>query len=268
MTSITAGIEHKPWVPKIARIGLIAKGIVYVILGALAFMAAFEIGGQSNQDTNKAGVFNSIKDFPGGIILLVLLAAGLVCYSIWRMIQTFSGHDPDVKLSKRVRYFFSGVIYLLLAGTAVQMIVSHEQENGDGNQHLVARMLDHPAGEWIIGTVALMFAAVGIYQIYYAVSEKYKKHVEQLNGNSNGASALLKAGKVGYISRGIVWLLLAYLFLMAALHSNSSEAGGTSKAFQSLESSSYGSYLLGALGLGLVAYGVFNFIRAKYQRDF
>lgn len=265
--SQTVSIENaKPWIDKIARIGLIAKGVVYVILGTLAFMAAFEIAGQTNRDSNKEGVFNSIKEFPGGVIVLFLLAAGLICYSIWRGVQTFSnGNGSGIKWTKRVRYFFSGLIYLSLAGTAIQMIIRNKNKSDDENQYWVSEMLNHSFGQWFVGVGACILAGIGMYQLYYGLSEKYKKHVQELNLHSNGSSLLLRSGKIGYMARGIVWLIIAFLLLRAALHNNSSEAGDMSKAFSFIENASLGSYLLGALGIGLLAYGVFNFIRARYE---
>ena len=266
MTQTVSFANAKPWIEKIARIGLIAKGVVYVLLGTLAFMAAFEIGGQTNRDSSKSGVFNSIKEFPGGVIVLFLLAVGLICYSIWRGVQTFSnGNGSGIKWTKRVRYFFSGLLYLSLAGTAIQMIIRNKNKNDDENQYWVSEMLNHPFGQWFVGVGACILAGIGIYQLYYGLSEKYKKHVQELNLHSNGSSLLLRSGKIGYIARGIVWLIIAFLLLRAALHNNSSEAGDTSKAFSFIENASFGSYLLGALGIGLLAYGVFNFIRARYE---
>ncbi len=262
--SLTTAV--KPWLRNIARAGLIAKGIVYVILGILGFMAAFEIGGQTNSDTNKEGVFDSIKEFPGGLVGLGLLAAGLICYSIWRGVQTFSNTDgSEKKWTKRVRYFFSGLVYLSLAFTAIQIIFRSRADKEDKNQYWISEILNHPFGQWLIGLAGLVLAGVGIYQIYYGVSEKYKKHVQQLSLHSTTSSLLLRSGKIGYISRGIVWLILAYLLVRAALHNDSSGAGDTGKAFSFIEDSSFGSYLLGALGVGFMAYGVFNFIRARYE---
>lgn len=249
----------------IARLGLIAKGMVYVILGALGFMAAFEIGGHTNSDTNKTGVFDYIKEFPGGIVALILLAAGLLCYSFWRGVQTFSNTNEKKKWSKRARYFFSSLVYLSLAYTAVQMIILNRSDKADKNQYWAAEVLNKPYGQWLIGLGALVLTGVGIYQIYFGISEKYKKHVQQLNLHSSGSALLLRSGKIGYVSRGIVWLIIAYLAFRAALYNKSSEAGDTGKAFDFIESFSFGSYLLGALGIGLIAYGAFNFIRARYE---
>jgi hypothetical protein len=145
------------------------------------------------------------------------------------------------------------------------MLFRDSAEKEDKNQYWVSEILNHSYGEWLLGFGAVIIAAVGIYQISYGVSEKYKKHVQQLDANSNRSNVLLRAGKIGYVSRGIVWLIIAYLLLRAALHKSSSEAGDTGKAFAFIENSSFGSYLLAALGIGLIAYGTFNFIRARYE---
>jgi plastocyanin domain-containing protein len=75
----------------------------------------------------------------------------------------------------------------------------------------------------------------------------------------------LYSGKIGYVARGIVWLVIAFLMLKAAWHANATQAGGSVEAFQFIEQSRYGSYLLGIVGLGLIAYGFFNFVRARYE---
>lgn len=258
--------SNNSWLSKLARAGLIAKGMVYVILGILGFMAAFEIGGTTNDDTNKTGALVSIKELPGGLIILVLLVIGLICYSGWRLIQSFAGSsNAETKWTKRVRYFWSAIIYLLLAATALQMIFLNRNGKGHQDQYWVSRILQHPSGQFIITLAGIVLAAIGVYQIYYGLSEKYRKHVQELNTHGSKSKFLLTSGKIGYIARGVVWIIIGYLFFLAGLHKNSAEAGDTGKAFGFIENSAFGSYLLGALGLGLIAYGIFNFIRARYE---
>ena len=256
-------------IERIAQAGLVAKGIVYILLGILAFMAAFEMGGQSNSDVDRNGVFGVVMDMPAGTWLLGLIAAGLICYSIWRGIQTFRpNHDggKETKPGKRILYFLSGLAYLGVAFTAIRMILHMRTSNGDKNQEFASQVLQQSYGQWLLGAAALILAGIGLYQIYYGLSEKYRKHVNRMSTNTQVSSLLLRSGKVGYIARGVVWLIIAYLLLKAALHANSSEAGDTAKAFQFIENSTAGSLLLGALGLGVIAYGVFNFVRARYER--
>ena len=260
-------ITQRSTVHTLAKAGLISKGIVYIILGALAFMAAFEIGGQSSSDTNRSGVLSSLRSMPAGKVLLLIVTAGLLCYCVWRIVQAFHVHEDDSrkKWGKRARYIFSCLAYLSLAFTALQVVLYNKENNGDTNQHWAAKIMSQPFGQWLLGIGALILAGVGIYQIWYGLSEKYKKHVESNRQHAGVTSQLLVAGKIGYVARGIVWLLLAYMGFKAAVDSNPKEAGDTGKAFQFLESWSAGSLLLGALALGLIAYGIFNFIRARFE---
>ncbi len=253
------------FIKSLAQAGLIAKGIVYVLLGLLAFMAAFELGGKGNNDATQTGALQLVKDFPAGEILLLVVAAGLFCYSIWRGIEAFGADNSQKGWTKRLRYFFSGLAYLAFAITAIR-IGGGEKLKGDQNQSLAMELMNKPFGEVLVGLGGILLAGIGAYQIYYGISEKYRKHVQGLSLHTSQASVLLRSGKIGYISRGIVWLVIAFLFLRAAFLSAGSEAGNTSKAFRFIENSPYGSPLLGFLGLGLIAYGVFNFIRARYER--
>ena len=256
--------EAKPWVEKIAQVGYISKGIIYVLLGALGFMAAFEL--TKNNEANQNGALRFVKELPAGTILLLVLVLGLLCYSTWRGIQAFyNPKNEEKKWTKRLRYLFSGLSYLGLAYTALRAALGDSTKGGDQNQKLAGELMSQPLGQVLVWLAALTFAAVGIYQIYYGFSGKYRKHVQDLSLGSQQASLLLKSGKIGYISRGIVWLVIGFLFSRAAIHSAANEAGSTAKAFQFIEGTPFGSYLMGALGLGLVAYGVFNFIRARYE---
>jgi hypothetical protein len=144
------------------------------------------------------------------------------------------------------------------------MLFTHD-EGKNNKKEQAQQLLEQPFGQWMLGIVALIMAATGIYQCYYGLSEKYRKHVTEA-GNSINNKLLHLAGTIGYLARGIVWLLIAWMFLKAALHSNSSEAGDTSEAFSYLASASYGSYLLAGVGIGLMCYGLFNFIRARFEK--
>ena len=257
-----------PDTEKIARVGLTAKGVVYVLLGVLAFMASFGLNSTSSEDTTKAGVFDFIYEQPAGTISLWGVTAGLVCYVIWRFIQAFNDSENKGKDAKgfaiRARYLFSGLVYSSLAVESARMLLFHQKDSGDNSQDMTQELLSKPMGQWLVGIVALLLVGVGLYQIWYGLSEKYRTHVNK-SVKADYKAVLLSSGKIGYIARGVVWLLLSYIFLQAALTSNASEAGDTSKAFRMLIHSSYGPYLLALIGMGLVCYGIFNFIRARYE---
>ncbi|WP_276496044.1 DUF1206 domain-containing protein [Pontibacter litorisediminis] len=258
------------WVENFARFGLTAKGVVYCLLGILAFMAAFEIGGQSTDNTQRSGIFRTILDLPAGSVLLGITALGLFCYAIWRFIQAVKDTEDQGSgakgIAKRLRYVFSGLVYGSFAFLAARMVLgSSGGSSSDSRETLAAKLLEQPFGQWLVGIVAVGTILAGLYQIYYGYSEKYKKEVQSGGLKHDVEHQMIRAGKLGYMARGIVWIVIGYLFLQAALKSSASQAGGNSAAFQFLENASYGSFILGAVALGLIFYGVFMFMRAKYQ---
>jgi hypothetical protein len=258
------------WYPRFGRVGLVSKGIVYCITGVMAFIGAFELGGGGGGEVNKSGIFSFVEQ-AGGRTALAILALGLLCYCIWRGIQAFSDKEHKGNSAKglgtRAAYLLSGIAYLLLAIYAGKMALFHQKgSEGDSQQNLASQLLDKPFGPALLGIVALIIAGVGIYQAYYGLSGHYKKHVDGLSAHDSTSRLLLVSGRIGYLAKGIVWLLIAILLGKAALHTNAGEAGDTGKAFAFLEQWSFGSYLLGAVAFGLVCYGVFSFIRARYER--
>ncbi|MFD2515618.1 DUF1206 domain-containing protein [Pontibacter locisalis] len=273
MDTISSHVPAPPpkWVENFAKVGLTAKGVVYCLVGILAFMAAFELGGGSSQSAGKKGVFQFILEQPFGKWLLGAVALGLACYAIWRFIQGFrdtenEGHDAK-GIGKRIRYIFSGLVYGALAYLAANMALGNGGSGGGGESRetLASQLLQQPFGQWLAGIVAVAIIATGLYQIYYGLSDKYKKKVQQVGLKHDIEEKMIRMGKIGYVARGIVWIVIGYMFLQAALQSNPQQAGGSSSAFRFLENSSYGSYLLGAVAIGLVFYGIFMFMRAKYQ---
>lgn len=258
------------WVVRFARVGLLAKGIVYCLVGVLAFMAAFEVGGRTEQGASKTGVFRFVLEQPYGKILLGLIVAGMLCYTIWRFIQAIRDTEEkgtDAKgIGYRIGYAFSGAVYGALAFTAAQLLLGNGGSGGGDSRRTLAReLLAQPFGQWLLGAVAVGTMCMGLYQFYRAYSRKYMSNVQASRLKAEMRDTLVRAGLIGHVARGIVWLIIGYLFLRAALHSNFREAGSSSEAFQFLEEASYGSFLLGALALGLVCYGVFMFVRAKCE---
>ena len=251
---------HKTLLPTLARVGLSAKGFTYCLLGILLVLSALQL--QSSKNATSSGVFSQVLDLPAGSILLILLIFGLLCYTGWRMIQAFGKSSKEVPA--RARYFFSGISYAALAFSAYA-ILNGNGGGGNQNQAWAREILSKPMGQWLLGIGALIMAITGGYQIWYGLSEKYTKHVQKIHAQNSSSEILLRSGKIGYIARGLVWLLISYLVFKAALNSNPGEAGGSAKAFKLVENASLGSFFLIVIALGLVCYGIFCFLRAKYE---
>lgn len=267
MAGITTGsILHKEeWFEKFFRFGLISKGIVYCLLGILTVMTAVGLRGDN---AGKEEAFKMIYDQPFGKILLALLSLGLFGYVTLRLFQCFKDIDKkgnDFKgIMARAGYGISALIYMTLGIYAVKLLMNGSSGKGGGSQEfVVSKILNWPAGQWIIGIVAVIIIINGIRQIYKGVSGKFMKDIKLVQ--SNFKKSFKNTGIIGYTSRGIMLGIIGYLLLHAASTSNPKEAKGTEYAFDFLEHE-FGSMLMGVVAFGFIAYGVFMFVKARYQK--
>lgn len=261
------------WIETYARIGIAAKGVVYILVGILAALTV--IGSGSNGSNNgKQGALQTVLEQPFGRILLGAVVLGLLGYVVWRMIMAFAdpdGNGTDTKgITKRTGYFISGLIYLFFAFSGIRLLFpslggsSSSGGSGGGRQLLVAKVLEQPFGQWLVGIAAVLVIGKGLFQIYKATSGKFKNTIKENKMSQKERSTFMRAGRIGYIARGIVLGILGYFLIQAALQSDASEAQGTEGALNFL-SFTGGPYLMVAVALGLACYGVFMFVKAKYR---
>ncbi|HYG02346.1 MAG TPA: DUF1206 domain-containing protein [Chryseosolibacter sp.] len=256
--------KNAQWFEHYFRFGLISKGIVYCLTGIIATLAAI---GYSRDSTGKSEIFQFIYEQPFGRILLGVIALGLLGYSLLRFFQCFK--DIDNKggsakgLAKRFGFFISGLLYLSLGFYAGKLAVTGSQGNGDSRQFMVGKILELPAGQWIIGIIGVIIIGNGLYQMYRGISQKFMKKI-QLRA-AKFSDLMKKSGIIGYAARGFVLLIIGYLIVHAAMTANPNEAKGTDGAFHFMESQ-FGGVLMALVAIGLIAYGAFMFVRAKYEQ--
>ncbi len=253
----------------IARFGIASKGFVYTLIGALTFMAAVGRGG------SKSGSSDALKYLSGstfGSVLLAITALGLVAYVFWRFYQAFK--DPEDKgndakgIVRRIGYFSSGILYGLLAFSAIQILTGSGSGQGSGSgssqESLIAKALSHSFGQIIVAIIATVFLGKALYQMFRAYTGKFKEKVKEQGLPQKAQKAVLTFGKVGYTARGIVIGVVAFLTYKAAFFSSSEQAGGTKEAFSFLQNE-FGSIILSGVAIGLAMYGIFLFIKARYR---
>ena len=83
------------WIEPVARVGYAAKGVVYCLIGVIAVMAAV---GMRERVADQRGVMKAILAQPFGKVMLLAMAVGLSCYTLWYFIQAIldpegAGHD-------------------------------------------------------------------------------------------------------------------------------------------------------------------------------
>ncbi len=259
-----------PWIERLARFGYAAKGVVYVIVGSLAAFGAFEGGGE--EQTDSRGALTQIVRQPFGRVLLGVVAAGLAAYALWRLVQALRDTEDkgsELKgLSIRFGYACIGFVYAGLGYSAVRLILGHDAGKGSDQQsrEWTATFFALPLGRWLVGLGGLCVIGFGLYQCYKAFTTKFRKKWKR-HEMSEGARALaIRAGQVGLTARGVVFGIIGIFLIQAALRARPEEARGISGALHALEQQPYGPYVLGAVALGLVAYGLYMFVEARYRR--
>ena len=243
----------------IARFGMGAKGIVYLLIGVLTALAAF---GQGGSKSGKNDILQFVAEQPYGKILLIALGLGLTGYTFYRLYQAFGNpknHDSDAKgYFKRFAYVISGIIYGLLAYSALRIVLAASRNDSD----LASQLLNSDYGNIIAIIVALILLGKAIYEFYVAYSGKYREDVEHAGISGDAQSLLTKAGKMGFTARGIVASILAFLFFKTGF-SSSTENINRTDAFSFLQNE-FGSMIMGLVALGIALYGIFMLIKSKY----
>ncbi|MEM6519330.1 MAG: DUF1206 domain-containing protein [Cyanobacteria bacterium P01_D01_bin.71] len=259
------------WLERLARFGYAAKGVVYALVGILAFQAAFNWGGKVS---GSKGAFQTIASQPFGNILLVLVAVGLAGYVIWRFVQALYDpeHDDDgwSSFARRMSYVVSGIIYGSLAFAAFRIVFSSETSSSSGggssNSQQTATLLSQPFGQWLVGLVGIAAAGYGFYCIYRGIKTKFRRKLKTQEMSSLEKMWAIYIGRFGLISKGIVTAIIGYFFVQAARTADPSQAKTTEGALQVIQQQPFGAVLMGIVALGLVAYGIHLVTQARYRR--
>ena len=235
-----------------------------MLVGGLAVLAAF---GTGSNTTGKQGVLVTVLTQPLGWIWLSLIALGLGFFSAWRLVESITDADrrgTNLKgIAIRAAHFGSGILYLSLSAFAVSLALgwAASGEDGQAAKDWTAWLMSKPFGSWLVMLAGLGFAGAGLGFLWKGWQGKFKKLPDE-----GSMQWLITTGRVGYASRGIVYLLIGSFLVLAGLHNNPQEAEGLGGALSSLQQQPYGWILLGLTALGLVAYGAFGIAEAVYRR--
>jgi len=256
------------WVERLARFGYASKGVVYGIVGLLAAQAAFGTGGRT---TDTRGALQTLLTQPFGKLLLALVAIGLIGYVLWRFVQAIK--DPENKgtdakgLAQRIGYAINGLIYASLAVSAVRLIQgSGSSSNSNSTEDWTGRLLSQPFGQWLVGTIGVFIIGLGFYQFYKAFTAKFKRKLNLTELSDTERKWVMAICRFGLLARGVVFCIIGWFLIQAATQFDASAAGGLDEALQTLAQQPYGSWLLGIVALGLVAYGIYLLIQARYSQ--
>jgi formate hydrogenlyase subunit 3/multisubunit Na+/H+ antiporter MnhD subunit len=266
MESVADRAAESPWVERLARLGLVAQGISFGLVGVLAIELALGNGGSA---TDREGALKKIAEGSIGRAIVIALAIGFGAYALWRLAQVFLGHDVEErhgspKWGKRVSSLGKAAIYAGLCWTAISILTgggggsNREQETTKG-------VLGWPAGRWVVGAIALAIAGAALWNLYRGVSGRYKKQLKTGEMSATELRWTSRIAVVGLLARAVVFGIVAWFFFKAAAGYDANQARGLDGALRKLAHEPYGEVLLGVVAAGLFAYGVFCLIQARYR---
>jgi uncharacterized membrane protein YidH (DUF202 family) len=249
----------------LARVGLVAKGLSYGIVGLLAIGVAVGVGGAA---TSRQGALKQLAASTFGAVLLVLLALGFAAYALWRFVQAAATAEDDEKKewSKRAGYVGRGLIYLGLAFSSAKILAGAgggQSQNGKAHK-TTSVVLSWPGGTWLVGIAGAAIIAVGAWNLYRGVTRKFEEKWRTGELSPAAKTWAGRAGVVGHVARAVVFALIGSFAIKAAVDYNPNDAVGLDGALQKLAHQGYGPYLLGLTAAGLVAYGVYCLADARY----
>lgn len=250
-----------------SRVGYVARGAVYLSVGAMALLAASDL---TPRATGIVGAMRAWGDWPFGLLLIGLVGWGLLAFAVWRGLQAVldaDGHGSSLRaLLVRGGQAISGMVHAVLAFSAFELADGLEDlgENEDAEaQQTAAALLGAPGGDIALIVVGGFVLAVGFANIIQGLFYDFAKRLECPQVTQRWS---LPLGRVGYLGRGIAFAPLGFFILEAGLDARASPVRSLGGALQTLESQPFGDWVLSLTALGLVAFGLFSLVEARFRR--
>lgn len=267
---IAEEVVERPWVRTLSRIGFIAKGVLFVVVGASAVLLA--VGLRGGRIADPVGAMAAIAQYPFGKFLLALLIVGAVGHGVWNILRGIADVDETGKGIKgiiaRSASVGIGIFYLILAVTAFQIVVFYYDsvENGKGEEMVAWLFLSVPLGAVIILLIALGFFGAAAHECYSGLTGKFQENYKTWKLSPGIEKIVSLLGVISFTTRAALYMMVGYFFFLAANLNDAGQAQGMDGALLALAQSRFGTILLFVFGFGLVCHGVLAFFEAKYRR--
>jgi hypothetical protein len=255
-----------PLIDRFARFGFAMKGIVTIQIGALALRYALGWGGEV---TGPGGALELLLREPFGKMILVVLATGLAAYALWMFVAAIL--DPERKgtslqgLAERIAFFVTGIGYALLARGTFNLLFAGSVTGGMTLEDLAAAVLTPHVGRWLVGLSGAVVMTAGVLQLRLGITAGFR-HTLRPIGSTPWRFAIFTTGILGYITLGVLSLMVGYSLVRVAVDYNPAEAGGWDAALWLLVGLTEGRWLLGLVSAGLICYGLYFVVLMRYRK--
>jgi hypothetical protein len=250
----------------LARAGYVARGVIYILIGALAIRLARGVGGPR---PSQQGALRTIGNQPFGKTLLIAMAIGLGGYAIWRLSQALVGHTPEYgqhSAMDRIGAAGSGIAYAAFCILTIEILRGTAGSSSAKTKETTARVLQWPAGRELVGAVGLLFVGIAIYQAYLGLSRKFLEYSKTLSMSPQVEQGFTIVGVVGLVARAVAFLLIGVFVTKAAIDYAPKQAVGIDGALARLTQHAYGTTALIVVACGLIVFGAYSIADARFRK--
>ena len=255
------------WLLWLARGGFVARGVTYVLIGVLAVQIGLGAGGK---EADRTGALHAIAAQRGGTVVLWLLAVGFAGMALWRFAEAAYGRAGlrGRTAGKRAASLASGIFYAFVCAGVVGF-VSGSGGPASGNSQsrdLTARLMSHAGGRWLVLLIGLGVAGAGIAMAVGGVRRTFRKQLRLAQMSARTRKVIEALGVVGTTARGVVFGVVGVFLVVAAITFDPAEAQGLDGALRKLATTPLGPWLLIAVALGLVTFGIYSWCEARWRK--
>jgi hypothetical protein len=258
------GLEH------LARVGLIAYGVVHLLVAWIALQLAW-FGG-SGESADQSGAMSTLAESPVGKPLLWVVAVGLIALAVWQAAEVLrwrsgwsaSGKARTKALRKSGKALVKAAVYIALAVLAIKFATGGGQSSSQQQQETTAGVFSWPGGRWLVAAAGLVLIGSGAYHVYKGVTKRFLKEIDTSDASPGALKLVTRLGQVGFPGKGIALAGVGVLLVWAAITFDPSKAQGLDGAMHGILDLPFGQILLTLVAVGIAAFGAYLFVRARY----
>ncbi|TMR14353.1 DUF1206 domain-containing protein [Nonomuraea turkmeniaca] len=248
-----------PAMDKLARVGLVCRGVLYALIGVLAVQIAFGGGGR---EADKNGAISTVASLPFGAVILWVMVVGFAALTVWQASEAIFGAH---RLKDRVEPVGRVVVYAFVCAALLTMLLTHRTGSDDQRtQDLTGKLLALPAGQVVVGALGLGVIVLGGYWMRYGLKKKFRKQLRPMPRRAG--SVMDRLGLAGYLARGLIAGLAGIFVIQAAVTFDPDKAGGIDATLRAFADTPAGPWLLAVVALGLLLFAGYCFGEARWRR--
>lgn len=259
VTTAASRAGNHPVVEYGARVGYAASGVIHFIIGWIAVKIAWGIGGGS-ADADKSGALSTVAGSGAGPLLLWIAVIGFLMLAIAMLLAAIVG-TQGAETADRAKSAAKAVMYAFFAWSAFTVTRGAGSSDEKQTEGFAADLMAATGGRVLVGLVGLVVLGVAGYHVYKGWTKKFLEDLREHPGDW-----AVTAGRVGYIAKGAALVVVGFFFVAAAWQADPDKAAGLDGALKTLNDQPFGPFLLTLVAVGIAAYGVYSFARARYAR--